>query len=393
MKNKRQGKISTLIELFITSFKLGCTSFGGPTAHIGYFHREYVQKLKWLNEKDFTELVALCQLLPGPASSQTGFGIGVKRAGVAGGIISFLGFTLPSFAFMVFFALFLKGMDPAGSGWLHGLKIVAAAVVFQAVYSMGKNFASKPITGSIAIFSAVLLFLIPSSLAQLGAMAASGLAGYLFIKKDKLSHLEGKPFMPVSKKTALVSGLLFCLLFFVLPALSMFGKGVSLFDGFYRSGALVFGGGHVVLPLLEREFVSSALVSKADFLAGYGVVQAMPGPLFTFASFLGAAISGWTGAIIATGAIFGPGFLLLLAVLPFWGKIRSNPSVQSAIMGMNAAVVGLLAAALYDPILTDSITSKTDMALFAVYFGLMVFWKAPPWLVVLAGAVTGFFLL
>ena len=393
MKINRQGKISTLIELFITSFKLGCTSFGGPTAHIGYFHREYVQKLKWLNERDFTELVALCQLLPGPASSQTGFGIGVKRAGVAGGIISFLGFTLPSFVFMVFFALFLKGMDPAGSGWLHGLKIVAAAVVFQAVYSLGKNFASKPITGSIAVFSAVLLFLIPSSLAQLGAMAASGLAGYLFIKKDKLPLPDGEPFMPISKITALVSGLLFCLLFFILPALSKFGQEVSLFDGFYRSGALVFGGGHVVLPLLEREFVSGALISTADFLAGYGVVQAMPGPLFTYASFLGAAISGWTGAIIATGAIFAPGFLLLLAVLPFWGIIRSNPSVQSAIMGMNAAVVGLLAAALYDPILTDSITSKMDMALFAVYFGLMVFWKAPPWLVVLAGAITGFFLL
>ncbi|WP_409270227.1 chromate efflux transporter [Neobacillus sp. SCS-31] len=392
MGTYKDNKQSSFMEIFLVSLKLGCTSFGGPTAHIGYFHYEYVKKKKWLDEREFTELIALCQLLPGPASSQAGFGIGLKRGGVAGGIASFTGFTLPSFALMAIFAFLLMGIDPAGNGWLHGLKIVAAAVVLQAVYSLGKNFASTKVTGTIATFAAAAMFLFPYSIAQLAVMAAAGIAGYLFCKKQEAEPITG-PFTNVSRKLAVVCLAVFCLLFILLPVLRIYGIEAALADSFYRSGALVFGGGHVVLPLLERELVPAGFISKGDFLAGYGLVQAMPGPLFTFSAYLGAAIDGWTGAIIAIAAIFLPGFLLLLAVLPFWGKVRTKPAIQSVVAGLNAGVVGLLAAAFYDPIFISSITWRMDAALFAIFFGLLAFWKIPPWLLVVVGAGAGYVLL
>ncbi|WP_059170654.1 chromate efflux transporter [Bacillus sp. FJAT-27445] len=389
--NTKLGK-QRLLDVFLVSFKLGCTSFGGPTAHIGYFHNEYVKRKKWLSEQEFAELIALCQLLPGPASSQAGFGIGIKRAGILGGIASFLGFTLPSFLLMAMFAFLLQGIGQAEHGWLHGLKIVAAAVVLLAVYSMGKNFVTSKPTGTIAILAAAAMFLFPTSIAQLGVMAAAGIAGYLFCKKPAASQMTGS-FTVVTKNFALICFVFFILLFFLLPALRNTGIGATLSDSFYRSGALVFGGGHVVLPLLERELVPTGLITKEDFLAGYGMVQAMPGPLFTFSAYLGAAIEGWKGAIIATTAIFLPGFLLLAAVLPFWEKIRSKPSIQSAVAGMNAGVVGLLGAAFYDPILTSSITSRIDIALFTLFFGMLAFWKIPPFILVVIGAGAGYFFL
>ncbi|RDU35853.1 chromate transporter [Neobacillus piezotolerans] len=385
---KNDGR-SRLIDIFLVSLKLGCTSFGGPTAHIGYFHNEYVKKKKWLDEREFSELIALCQLLPGPASSQAGFGIGLKRGGVAGGIASFAGFTFPSFALMALFAFYLSGLASAGNGWLHGLKIVAAAVVLQAVYSLGKSFATKRETATIAFLAAAGMFVFPNSLAQLAIMAASGAAGYLFCNKTA-GGLSAGSFTNVSKKFAVACLAIFCLLFVLLPAIRSIGVEAELADSFYRSGALVFGGGHVVLPLLERELVPTGFISKENFLAGYGLVQAMPGPLFTFSAYLGAAVHGWTGAIIAIAAIFLPGFLLLLAVLPFWEKIRTKPSIQSVVAGLNAGVVGLLAAAFYDPIFVSSITSRTEAALFALFFGLLAFWKIPPWLLVVLGAGAGY---
>lgn len=389
MGTYKKNERSSLIEIFLVSLKLGCTSFGGPTAHIGYFHNEYVKKKKWLEEKEFAEMIALCQLLPGPASSQAGFGIGLKRGGVAGGIASFAGFTFPSFALMAIFAFVLRGIDPAGNGWLHGLKIVAAAVVLQAVYSLGKNFASKKVTGTIAILAAAAMFLFPYSIAQLAVMAAAGIAGFLYCKTSGSESIAGS-FTNVSRKLAAFCLAAFFLMFLLLPAIRHSGIEATLADSFYRSGALVFGGGHVVLPLLERELVPTGFISKGDFLAGYGLVQAMPGPLFTFASYLGAAVDGWTGAIIAIAAIFLPGFFLLMGVLPFWGKVRSKPAIQSVVAGLNAAVVGLLAAAFYDPIFISSVTNRIDAALFALFFGMLAFWKIPPWLLVVIGAGAGY---
>ncbi|WP_053366716.1 chromate efflux transporter [Bacillus sp. FJAT-27245] len=389
MSTYKNEKRSSLLDIFLVSLKLGCTSFGGPTAHIGYFHNEYVKKKKWLDEREFAELIALCQLLPGPASSQAGFGIGLKRGGVAGGIASFAGFTLPSFVLMALFAFALTGIDPAGNGWLHGLKIVAAAVVLQAVYSLGKNFASTKATGTIAILAAAAMFLFPYSIAQLAVMVAAGTAGFLFCKKQAGGPTAGT-FTIVPRKLAIACLTVFFLLFLLLPAIRFYGIEASLADSFYRSGALVFGGGHVVLPLLERELVPTGFITKGDFLAGYGLVQAMPGPLFTFSAYLGALVDGWTGAIIAILAVFLPGFLLLIAVLPFWEKVRSKPAIQSVVAGLNAGVVGLLGGAFYDPIFLSSITTRMDAALFTLFFGILAFWKTPPWLLVVVGAGAGY---
>ncbi|WP_231505682.1 chromate efflux transporter [Bacillus sp. EB01] len=377
-----------LIELFLVTFKLGCTSFGGPTAHIGYFHKEYVKKQKWLSETEFTELVALSQALPGPASSQVGFGVGMLRAGILGGVISFLGFTVPSFLIMALFVHLIGFFSPVEAGWIHGLKIVAAAVVYLAISSMAKNFASSKLTGTIALIAAIIMLLYPSSFTQLSLIVGAAAAGYAFIKIQG-SATPATGFIHVTRKTGWISAVLFLSILLFLPGLSKGVPGLELFSDFYRTGSLVFGGGHVVLPLLDQEVVAGGLVSREEFLAGYGVAQAIPGPLFTFASYLGAAISGWSGAVITTLAIFLPGFLLLVAIIPFWGLIRTKAGVQSAIMGMNAAVVGLLGAAFYDPVLTSSISSSTDAAFLAGAFCLLSFWKLPPWLVVAAGAGIG----
>lgn len=372
------------------STKLGLTSFGGPIAHLGYFHDEYVRRRKWMDEKAYADLVALCQFLPGPASSQVGIGIGILRAGLWGGVMAWLGFTLPSVIVLVLFALLLQGFDIANAGWIHGLKIVAVAIVAQAVLGMGQKLTPDRSRVTIAVGAAALVLLWPTAYTQVLIIAAAGILG-LWLYKKRSDPGSQSLRMPVSKPFAIGCLVLFFGLLAALPLLrQMFDiQWLALFDSFYRSGSLVFGGGHVVLPLLEREVVPTGWVSPEDFLAGYGAAQAVPGPLFTFAGYLGAMSGGIIGAIVATVAIFLPAFLLVAGALPFWNGLRNSPRVQGALIGINAAVVGILLAAFYVPIWTTAVTAPVDFALALLLFILLVFWKLPPWIVVLAGALAG----
>lgn len=372
------------------STKLGLTSFGGPIAHLGYFHDEYVRRRKWMDEKAYADLVALCQFLPGPASSQVGIGIGILRAGLWGGMMAWLGFTLPSVIVLVLFALLLQGFDIANAGWIHGLKIVAVAIVAQAVLGMGQKLTPDRSRVTIAVCAAALVLLWPTAYTQVLIIAAAGIIGLWLYKKGPDPGSQSLR-MPVGKPFAIGCLVLFFGLLAALPLLRQTFdiQWLALFDSFYRSGSLVFGGGHVVLPLLEREVVPTGWVSPEDFLAGYGAAQAVPGPLFTFAGYLGAMSGGITGAIVATVAIFLPAFLLVAGALPFWNGLRNSPRVQGALIGINAAVVGILLAAFYVPIWTTAITARVDFALALLLFILLVFWKLPPWVVVLAGALAG----
>lgn len=372
------------------STKLGLTSFGGPIAHLGYFHDEYVRRRKWMDEKAYADLVALCQFLPGPASSQVGIGIGILRAGLWGGVMAWLGFTLPSVIVLVLFALLLQGFDIANAGWIHGLKIVAVAIVAQAVLGMGQKLTPDRSRVTIAVCAAALVLLWPTAYTQVLIIAAAGIIGLWLYKKGPDPGSQSLR-MPVGKPFAIGCLVLFFGLLAALPLLRQTFdiQWLALFDSFYRSGSLVFGGGHVVLPLLEREVVPTGWVSPEDFLAGYGAAQAVPGPLFTFAGYLGAMSGGITGAIVATVAIFLPAFLLVAGALPFWNLLRNSPRVQGALIGINAAVVGILLAAFYVPIWTTAITAPVDFALALLLFILLVFWKLPPWVVVLAGALAG----
>jgi chromate transporter len=378
------------LELLGVSLRLGLTSFGGPIAHLGYFHDEYVRRRKWMDEKSYADLVALCQFLPGPASSQVGIGIGIIRSGIVGGLIAWIGFTLPSVIALVLFALLLQGFDIGGSGWIHGLKIVAVAVVAHAVLGMGQKLAPDRTRASIALLSAVLILAWQTAFTQILIIVAAGWIGYFLYKH---SSIEKSPdiHVAIGRRTALCSLGLFFGLLIILPILNEFVAlhGLAIFDSFYRAGSLVFGGGHVVLPLLEREVVPVGWITPSDFAAGYGAAQAVPGPLFTFASYLGAMINGWSGAVIATIAIFLPAFLLVVGVLPFWNRLRQIPQIQGALFGINAAVVGILLAALYDPLWTSTILQPLDFALAAVLFGMLVFWKLAPWIIVISGVLGG----
>jgi chromate transporter len=384
-----------LLEILLVSTRLGLTSFGGPIAHLGYFHEEYVRRRKWLDEKSYADLVALCQFLPGPASSQVGIGIGVMRGGLLGGILAFLGFTAPSVIALIVFALLLQGLDVANAGWIHGLKIVAVAVVAHAILGMAQKLTTDTMTRTIALFAVVGTLLLPSAFTQVGLILFAAVAGLFLFKMDTAKEKDADLHFPISKTFAIICLELFIVLLFALPLLrSVIGADwLAMFDSFYRSGSLVFGGGHVVLPLLEREVVPTGWLSKEDFLAGYGAAQAVPGPLFTFAAYLGAVMSGWKGGLLATVAIFLPAFLLVLGTLPFWNALRRNPKVKGALVGVNAAVVGILIAAFYDPILTSSILSPADFAMAAILFTMLAYWKLPPWVVVLTGAVGGGLLL
>lgn len=386
----QQSKSRALLEVFLVSTKLGLTSFGGPIAHLGYFHNEYIQKRKWMDEKTYADLVALCQFLPGPASSQVGVGIGTIRAGLLGGAAAWLGFTLPSIILLLVFSLLMKTMDVGSSGWIHGLKIVAVAIVAQAVLSMGKKLASTKSTASIAIAAASLTLLWQTVYSQVVIIILAGLIG-LFAFKTVSSQENSTIHIPVNRSVAMVCLILYTLLLLLLPLISglWHSQLIALFDSFYRVGSLVFGGGHVILPLLEREVVPQGWVSKEVFLAGYGATQAVPGPLFTFATYLGAMFDGFRGALVGTLAIFLPAYLLIIGALPFWNTLRSNVKIQSVFVGINAAVVGILLAALYNPLWTTAILDPYDFALAIVLFGLLVFWKLPPWLIVLAGALAG----
>lgn len=392
--NPNRG-FKSLLEILLVSTRLGLTSFGGPTAHLGYFHEEYVRRRKWMDEKSYADLVALAQFLPGPASSQVGIGIGVMRAGVLGGIISFIGFTLPSVIALILFALLLTGFDIGNAGWIHGLKIVAVAVVAHAIIGMAKNLTPDLKRKAIALFALIGTLLWQSAFTQVGVILIAAFFGFLFfgflLFKQYDEVEEAKSNFPIAKKVSVICLLLFFGLLFLLPVIREVTGSywVAMFDSFYRSGSLVFGGGHVVLPLLEQELVPTGWISEESFLAGYGATQAVPGPLFTFAAYLGTVMKGWQGGLVATFAVFLPAFLLILGALPFWDSLRNNPKIKGAIMGVNAAVIGILISAFYFPIWTSSILAPVDFALAAILFSMLAYWKLPPWVIVVSGAIGG----
>ncbi|MEE6131910.1 chromate efflux transporter [Priestia sp. GS2] len=381
------------IEILLISTKLGLTSFGGPIAHLGYFREEYVKKRKWLDEKSYADLIALCQFLPGPASSQVGISIGMMRGGIFGGVLSWIGFTMPSVIVLILFAYLVQGFDASSAGWINGLKIVAVAVVAQAVLGMGKNLAPDRPRITMAILAALITLFFPSAIGQIGTIIAAGIVGYVLYKEIKMDDVQDMP-ITISRKVGALAWIVFIALLVGLPLLRTAFPTVwmGIIDIYYRVGSIVFGGGHVVLPMLEREVVPIGMVTESEFLAGYGATQAVPGPLFTFASYLGTVTAGWSGALVATAAMFLPSFLLVLGTLPFWNVLRKKPSVRAALMGVNAAVVGILLAALYDPVFTSAIKTTPDFALALVAFGLLMYWKVAPWIVVLATALGGYLL-
>ncbi|MCF6369280.1 chromate efflux transporter [Rhizobium halophilum] len=385
----------TPAEVFLVFLKLGLTSFGGPIAHLGYFREELVVRRKWIDEAGYADLVALCQFLPGPASSQVGFALGLLRAGPLGALTAWTAFTLPSALLLLAFAFAATSFDGAtGEGLLHGLKLVAVAVVAQAVWGMTKSLTPDRPRAGIALAAVVIVVAAAGSLGQIAAIATGALAGLMLCRNGaavEATHLSFR----VPRRFGIACLLVFVALLLGLPLLTnaVDAQGLSLADAFYRAGALVFGGGHVVLPLLQAEVVAPGWVSEDAFLAGYGAAQAVPGPLFTFAAYLGAVMgpapNGVAGAIIALIAIFLSGFLLLLGVLPFWDRFRRLPRAQAAMRGANAAVVGILGAALYSPVWTSAILSPYDFALALAAFMLLVVWKVPPWMVVVFCALGG----
>lgn len=383
----------SFLEVLAVFTRLGLTSFGGPVAHLGYFHDELIKRRKWLDEESYADLVALCQFLPGPASSQVGIGLGMSRAGVAGGFAAWLGFTLPSAIALVAFAFGVTGLGEVNdAGWLNGLKIVAVAVVAHAVWGMAMKLTpDRPrVTMALAAAAAVLLW--PGSLVQIVVIALGGIIGWRLLPGTSPARGQTRNY-GLSRRAGAMLLAVFALLLVLLPlAREATGSfGVAVADSFYRAGSLVFGGGHVVLPLLQAEVVPPGWVSGEAFTAGYGAAQAVPGPLFTFAAYLGAAMqpgaAGLATAAIALAAIFLPSFLLLMGVLPFWDTLRALAPVQSALRGVNAVVVGILIAALYDPVWTSAIFSGADLALALGAFLLLSVWKWPAWLVVIATVV------
>ena len=383
----------TATQVFAAFLKLGVTSFGGPIAHLGYFRHEFVTRRKWLEEPSYTDIVALCQFLPGPASSQVGITIGLLRAGLAGALAAWLGFTAPSALAMMAFGYGVTAFGDLGhAAWLHGLKIVAVAVVAQAVWGMAQSLCPDRPRVTLAIGAAVLTLLLPSAVGQVGVIALGALIGWRWLPGDA-GKTANAIHVPLSRRAGFAAFAIFVVLLILLPLAAGATQvhAIGLIDAFYRSGSLVFGGGHVVLPLLQQEVVPPGWISNDAFLAGYGAAQAVPGPLFTFAAYLGTAMqpspNGWLGALICLVAIFLPSFLLLFGALPFWNDLRQRAEIQSALRGVNAAVVGLLLAALYTPVWTSAIGRPVDFAIAAVAFLLLVFWKVPPWLVVVLGAL------
>jgi chromate transporter len=400
MTASRPARVGAAAEVLAVFLKLGLTCFGGPIAHIGYFRREFVERRRWLDDETFTDLVGLCQFLPGPASSQVGFSIGLLRAGWLGAVAAWCGFTLPSVLLLLAFAVIAPSLGgPFGTGLIHGLKLVAVAVVAQAVWDMARRLCPDHRRAAIALIALALLSVLTTVYAQLLVIVVGAVLGLLLCQSsasaNAVSRQEHAHEFHVSRAAGAVALVLFCLLLFGLPALATAGAGhaVKVFDAFYRSGALVFGGGHVVLPLLQQQTVTTGWVTSGDFLAGYGAAQAVPGPLFTFAAFLGWMLAGapnhWAGAAIATMGIFLPGLLLVISALPYWQALRARPSMAALLAGVNAAVVGLLATALYSPVWTSAVLSQLDFAIAAIGFFLLVRWKAPPLSVVAFCALAG----
>jgi chromate transporter len=381
------------LEVLRVFLKLGLGSFGGPIAHIGYFREELVVRRRWVDDAAYTDLVALCQFLPGPASSQVGFSLGLIRAGYWGGLAAWTGFTLPSAILLTAFALGAGALRaPFGEGMIHGLKLVAVAIVAQAVWGMARTLCPDRQRASIACAAALLILFSTSFAAQVGTIVMGGIAGF-WLCRAAAPTVTTSLGAPVSRRVGAIALLVFFVLLVVLPALAGMSPSVQLFDAFYRSGALVFGGGHVVLPLLSKAFVATGWVSQDAFLAGYGAAQAVPGPLFTFAAYLGAVATPSphriAGAALGLAGIFLPGVLVLLGTLPFWDVFRRRVGAQAIMRGINAAVVGLLGAALYNPLWISSIKSSADFALALVGFVLLTVWRVPPLLVVVLGAVGG----
>jgi chromate transporter len=376
-------------------FRLGLTSFGGPVAHLGYFREEFVHRRRWLDDKSYADLVALCQFLPGPASSQVGIAIGLLRGGYAGALAAWIGFTLPSAVAMVLFGYGVGALgNAAGSGWLHGLKVAAVAVVAQAVLGMARTLAPDRARATLAVVAAIIALGAPSSWGQIGAIALGGIVGAVLLRGGDEIAPAALPLHVSRALGALLLAVFFALLI-GLPLLAAATPSQALkeFDAFYRAGSLVFGGGHVVLPLLQASVVPPGWVDNDAFLAGYGAAQAVPGPLFTFAAYLGTVMgpppNGWIGASICLIAIFLPSFLLVIGALPFWDQLRRRPVAQASLRGVNAAVVGLLLAALYQPVWTVGITDAADFALAVAAFLLLFMWQTPPWLVVILSAAAG----
>ncbi len=391
---KGHSRLPAVIEVFLAALKLGVTSFGGPIAHLGYFRDDYVLRRRWITDEGFADIVGLCQLLPGPASSQVNMAIGMSRAGMGGAIAAWAGFTLPSAAALTAFALLFSGPAFVASGWMHGIMLAAVAVVGQAVWAMAKRLAPDAARASFVIVAAIASLLLPFALTQVALIVAAGIAGLLLLPTRVEASRQDLPFH-IPRAVSIVS---LCLFFVLLAGLPIARALVSahwlaLTESFYRVGALVFGGGHVVLPLLQREVVPPGWLGNAQFMAGYGAAQAVPGPLFTFAAYVGAASgpapNGVAGGLIALAAIFLPSFLLLVGILPFWAGIRARPGFQSALAGINAAVVGLLAAAFYQPVWTGSVHGIPDVCIVLGAFALLTFWKVRPWMVVAAGALAG----
>jgi chromate transporter len=391
-RGKHTGHWLEVLRVFT---RLGLTSFGGPIAHLGYFREEFVTRRGWFDDRAYADLVALCQFLPGPASSQVGMAIGLSRAGYFGALAAWIGFTLPSAIALVLFAIGVGVMgDVSGVGWIHGLKVAAVAVVAQAVLGMMRALAPDRMRATLAVAAAVIVLAMPSAWGQIGAIALGALVGLWLPRATVAVDHDALPL-----KMSRTAGAMFLAMFFILLtglpllAAALPWHGLTLFETFYRAGSLVFGGGHVVLPLLQASVVPPGWVGNDAFLAGYGAAQAVPGPLFTFAAFLGAMMgpspNGWAGAALCLVAIFLPSFLLVFGVLPFWQDLRRKPAAQAALRGVNAAVVGLLLAALYNPVWTAGIKGPGDFALASAAFLLLFMWQTPPWLVVLLSAAAG----
>lgn len=397
----RRAPAGGLLEVAAVFLRLGCISFGGPIAHLGYLRAELVERRKWLDDAHYGDLVALCQFLPGPASSQVVFGLGMQRAGLLGALTASACFTLPSALLMIAFAYGVAtASDLGGAGWLRGLKLAAVAVVAQAVWGMGRRLCPDRARLSLCIATAATLIVAPGALTQVGVIALGGLVGWR-LYRDGDSHWPGPAAGSGARvhRAAAAALIAFFALLVLLPMLASTtgSRELAVFESFYRSGSLVFGGGHVVLPLLRAEIVPQGWLGDAEFLAGYGAAQALPGPLFTFAGYLGAAMRpgplGWLSGLWCLLAIFLPAWLLIGGALPFWHRLRTRGWAKAALAGANAAVVGVLLAALYDPVFTEGVHGARDLAAALVAFGLLEHWKAPPWLVVAMSAAAGQWLL
>ncbi len=394
-KPQVQPQRQSPISIFLIFLRLGLTSFGGPVAHIGYFRDEFVSRRKWLSERSYADLVALCQFLPGPASSQVGLALGLSRNGYSGALAAWLGFTAPSAIALILFALGLSHYgDAMPTGVLHGLKVVAVAVVAQAVWGMARNLCPDNARITLMAFACCAVLLVPSAWVQVLVIIIAAVLGLKLYKPEQQNSQDALP-IAISRRMGGFWLSLFFALLILLPMLVQWfpNHTLALIDGFYRAGSLVFGGGHVVLPLLQAEVVPTGWVNKDTFLAGYGAAQAVPGPLFTFAAFLGASMNevanSWSTALICLVAVFTPSFLLIAGALPFWEALRKNVRTQAALMGVNAGVVGILMAALFQPVWSSAILGPQDFALGLMAFVALMYWKLPPWLVVLGCALLG----